>query len=313
MKKLIILSLVLGLVIMSSCGPYKTPKWVNIGTNETAFMIPLEQGTKDGQKMLKSVEYLEAKKVQAKRVYIEQISVSTGRAWYSYKYIPTDTIVVVHRSPVTREWTKQSGTGTDSHNQVLNVESLESIGFDVPVNATSSVLEEDASTFLYWYGGHTIEYVMDHNVRPYILDILTTEFGRRKLDLCQTERNDVYNIMKEKTEKFFKVYGLTIMNIGAAGEFTYTDVAIQQAINSKFISEMKISAAQNEVDAANKFASAAESIKKQKELDADVHIKLSLAKAIENGKLTWPQTLVIGENANIMDIWGAKNLNTKQP
>jgi len=295
---------------MSACGPYKKPRWVNIGTNETAFLIPLEQGTKDGQKMLKSTDYLEQKKVAAKRVYIEQIKIDIGRYWGDYKYIPTDTVVIVHRSPVTREWTKTGGGSESSVNQVLNVESAESIGFDVPVNATGSVLEEDASLFLYHFGGQTIEYVMDHNVRPYILDLLTTQFGKRKLDQCQSERNDVYDFMKEKTTKFFKELGLTIMNIGAAGEFTYTDQAIQQAINSKFISEMKVSAAQNEVDAANKFATASEAIKKQKELDADVQIKLALANAIENGKLTWPQTLVLGHDGNILDIWGAKNLSS---
>ncbi len=308
-KTLFFLSIIFTLMTMSSCmGPYKQQKWVDIGTNETAYMIPLEQGTQDNQKVLKSVEYLEHKKVASKRVYIEQKEISTGRGWWNYMYIPTDTVVIVHRAPVTRQWTKD-GQGTAPQNQVLNVESKESIGFDVPVNCTGSVLEENASTFLYHFGGQTIEYVMDHNVRPYILDVLTTEFGKRTLDQCQAERQAAYDVMKEKTTKFFADFGLSIVNIGAAGEFVYTDPAIQTAINTKFTSEMKITAAQNEADAAKKFAEAAESIKKQKELDADVHIKLALADAIKAGKLTWPQTLVIGKDNNLMDIWGAKNLN----
>jgi hypothetical protein len=313
MKRLsIFLTIVTLILMMSSCiGDYKQQKYVDIGTNETGFLIPLEQGTKDGQKVLKSVEYLEQKKVATKRVYIEQKEISTGRMWYDYKYIPTDTVIVVHRSPVTREWSREPGTGTSSQNQVLNVESKESIGFDVPVNSTASVLEEDASVFLYHFGGQTVEYVMDHNVRPYILDVLTTEFGKRSLDECQLERKTAYDSMKVKTTRFFKQYGLTIVNIGAAGEFTYTDPSIQAAINTKFTSEMKITAASNEAIAAEKFAKAAESIKKQKELDADVHIKLALADAIREGKLTWPGTLVIGKDANLMDIWGAKNLSSQ--
>ncbi len=118
--------------------------------------------------------------------------------------------------------------------------------------------------------------------------------------------------MKERTIKFFKDYGLTIINLGAAGQFVYTDQSIQTSINGKFISEMKIATAQNEVDAANKFAAAAEAIKKQKELDADIGIKHSLAKAIEEGKLTWPGVLVMGkEGTGLLDIWAAKNLNSK--
>ena len=270
----------------------------------------MEQATKD-QTMLKSVDYLEQKKVATKRVYINQIKISTGRLWFDYKYIPTDTVVIVHRSPVTREWTKSGGSTAE--NQVLNVESKESIGFDVPVNCTGSVLEEDASLFLYHFGGQSIEYVMDHNVRPYILDVLTTEFGSRFLDKCQTNRTDVYDVMKDKTTKFFKTFGLTIVNLGAAGQFVYTDQSIQTSINGKFISEMKIATAQNEAESANKFAAAADVIKKQKDLDADIRIKDALADAIREGKLTWPQTLVIGkEGGSLIDLYAAKNLNSNK-
>ncbi len=299
--------------LFSSCvGPYKTPRFVNIGTNETAFLIPLEQGTQTGQKMLKSIVYLEQKKVSTKRVEISQRQIETGRMWGDYKYIATDTVVIVHRAPVTREWTSDN-SGTGSKNQVLNVESKESIGFDVPVNCTASVAEDDAAQFLYNFGGQSIDWVMDHTVRPYILDVLTTEFGKRSLDECQSDRMAVYTAMKDKTTKFCKDYGITIINIGAAGEFTYTSPAIQEAINTKFTSEMKITAAQNETIAANKFAVAAEAIKKQKELDVDVQLKLALAEAIKGGNLTWPNTLVLsGKDQSLMDIWGVKNLEKSQ-
>ena len=286
----------------TSCfGPYKQQKYVTIGTNETAFMIPLETGTQAGQKMLKSVDFLEQKKISAKRVYIEQKEISTGRMGWDYIYIPTDTVVIVHRAPVTCNWEGEKG---------LNVESIESIGFNIPVNSTASVLEEDAAEFLYHFGGQDIGYVMDHNVRPYILDLLTTEFGKLKLDECQSMRNAVYDTMKSRTIRFFKGYGLTIINLGVAGEFTYTDAKIQDAINTKFTSEMKITAAQNEADAANKFAAAAESIKKQKELDADVNLKNAIATALTNGKITLPTTLVMGKDASILDLFGIKGLSS---
>ncbi len=303
-KTLLFSSLLLLATILVSCGPYKQQKYVNIGTNETAFMIPMEQGTQSGQKMLKSVEFLDQKKVSAKRVYIEQKEISTGRMWFSYDWIPTDTVVIVHRAPVTREWADKTG---------LNVESKESIGFDIPVNSTASVLEEDASTFLYHFGGQDIGYVMDHNVRPFILDLLTREFGRLSLDECQSKRNDVYDTMTVRTIRFFRAYGLTIINLGVAGEFTYTDTKIQEAINTKFTSEMKITAAENEATAAQKFNVAAESIKKQKDLDADVNLKNSLAQALREGKITLPQTLVISKDASMFDLFGIKNVNaTKQ-
>ena len=301
MKRSFFLVSIITLLVLTACGPYKTPKYKDVGANETAFLIPLEQGTGTNQKMLKSVEYLEQKKIPAKRVYIEQKQIETGRYYGDYIYIPTDTLIIVHRAPVTREWAKETS---------LTVESKESIGFSIPVNCTGSVLEEDASKFLYHYGGQSIEYVMDHNVRPYMLDLLTTSFGRLTLDECQKERNDVYEKMKAQTIAFFKDYGLTVINLGIAGQYTYTDNSIQEAINTKFISEMKITAAQNEATAAKKFAEASESIKKQKELDVEVQVKAALADAIRAGKLTWPQTLVIGKDCSMMDVWGAKNLGS---
>lgn len=300
----------ISLFIFTSCGPYKQPKFKDIGTNQTAFVIPMEQGNTEGQKMLKSVQYLEKKKVSAKRVYIEQKSVSTGRMWWSYQWIPTDTVVVVDRAPVTREWIDEEES--DAHGMALNVASKESIGFMVPVNSTASVLEEDASTFLYWYGGQSIGYVMDHNVRPFILDKFTKEFGNLDLEQCQNRRNQIYEKTIDSTIKFFKSYGLTIINLGVAGEYTYTDPKIQEAINKKFISQMSITAAENEVAAANKFAAAAEAIKKQKELDADVQLKTSLAKAIEDGKIQFPQNLVISDNASLFDLFGIKNINSSK-
>ena len=307
--QLALLYFIASTTLFSCMGPYKTPLYYNIGTNETAFLIPMEKGSQSGQQMFKSVEYLEKNKVAAKRVYVEQTRIETGRYSGDYKWIPTDTVVIVHRAPVTREWTN-AGSGTSKQNEILNVESKESIGFDVPVNCTGSVLEEDAAKFLYHFGGQNIEYVMDHNVRPYILDILTSEFGKLPLDDCQNKRTMVYDTMKVKTQRFFKEFGLTIVNLGVAGQFVYTDKDIQTAINTKFISEMKIIAAQNEASAAKKFAEAAEAIRKQKELDANVAFIANLGEAAKKGLLPCPQTVVFGTSGgSLLDLWAVKNLN----
>ena len=101
------------------------------------------------------------------------------------------------------------------------------------------------------------------------------------------------------------------MNLGVAGEFTYTDPDIQTAINTKFTSEMKITAADNEAIAAKKFAAAADAIKMQKEVDGANQIRLALAEAIRTGKLPVPNTLVMGNNQSLIDVYAAKNLSSK--
>lgn len=283
-------------VALASCGPYKVEKYKDIGSNETAYHISLEQGTEDGQQMLRSVEYLEQKKVSAKRVYINQKKLDTGRMWGDFIYIPTDTVIIVNRAPVTEDWVD------------ITLESKESIGFKIPVNCTASVLEESSSRFLYNFGGHTIGEVLNSNVKPYVISLLIESFGAKDLEACQNERNQIYQIMRDSTIKHFRLYGLEIINLGVSGELTYTDQAIQFAINEKFTSSMKKTSAQNEVDAANKFAQASESIRKQKELDADVAIKYALADAIKTGSLTWPGTLVVGGDgqgtSSLLELYG---------
>ncbi len=309
MKKQLFLCATIIVAFLSSCGPYKQKLYVEIRPNETAFVIPYEVGSKSGQEMLKSVDYLEAKKVSVKRVYIEQSKISTGRGWWDYKYIPLDTVVVVHRAPVTREWASSPGQSHSKNNQEINVESKNSIGFSIGITCTASIPEEDASKFLYYYGGRSLEDVMDHNIRSFVQDVLTREFGSRDLTQCQNERRQVFDSMKIKTSHFFQLHGIHIDIIGAAGEFTYNDPTISTAISSQFIAEKKNDAATNEVLAANKFAAAAGAIKAQKELDADITIKLAFADAVRSGRVTWPQTLVLGKEGSMMDIWGLKNMN----
>lgn len=118
MKKLNSIIILAVIMTITSCiGPYKVEKYKDIGTNETGFLVPLEAGTKDSQKMLKSIDYLEQKKVAAKRVSINQRKRDTGRWWWEYEYIPTDTLIVVHRAPVTREWSDAK----KGVNQILSV------------------------------------------------------------------------------------------------------------------------------------------------------------------------------------------------
>jgi hypothetical protein len=297
-------------ITFSSCRrPYQEDLYADIESNETAFVIPLEQGTEDGQKQFKSLEYLEKQKVATKRVYIPTIWHQTGRYRHQGKWIPASRVIVVKRAPVTREWTSDNNTGTSSKNEGITVESSNSIAFKVGVTCTGSVPEETTASFLYFYGGKTLEEVMDNNVRSFVQDILTREFGGRDLTGCQKERKAVFDEMKAQTVKFFESRGLRIDNIGAAGDFNYVNSDIQDAINLEFVAEKKNDAAVNEVAAAKKFMEAADAIKKQKELDADINIKNAIAEAIREGKLNVPQSLVMGSGMGLLDIYAMKNLN----
>lgn len=317
MKKVFvaIMAIVFAGSVFTSCKPYQEEKYVDIKPNETAFLIPMEKGTKEDQSKLKSEEYLEQHKVAAKRVYTPTIWHQTGRGWWAGEWIPSVIVIKVDRAPITREWTGAENTGTSNKREEISVESSNSIGFSIGITSTASIPEEDAAKFLYYYNGKTLEEVMDNNVRSFIQDILTREFGNRELTQCQKQRKDVFDVMREAVIKHFSSRGIRIDNIGAAGEFTYLNSEIQTAINTEFVAEKKRDAANNEVLAAQKYSQAAEAIKAQKNLDADIRIKDALAQAIEDGKLTWPSTLSIvvgGQSTQIpslIDLYGLKNMN----
>lgn len=306
MKRLFLLSALFIALILSSCKPYQEEKYVEVTPNQTAYVIPLETGTKDNQTKLKSEEYLEQNKVVAKRIYTPTQWHKTGRG-NTGEYIPTVRVIIVDRTPVTREWNGDGGGTNAKSNEAVAVESKESIGFEVCITVTASIPEEFSTKFLYSYSGKTLSQVMDQDIRGYVQNILTTEFGSRQLTDCQNQRSVVFENMRKAVTDHFKLYGIQIVNVGSAGQFVYSDHAIQEAINSKYSSEMKISAAKNEVEAAQKFAAAKSAIEAQKHLDADINIKNAIADGIRSGKLPVPST--VAGSFDIMQLYGLKGLN----
>jgi len=303
MKKLSLLIIAsLTLWFVSCVGPYKEDKFEEIEPNETAFVVPLEAGTED-QKQFGSEKYLMEKKVATKRVYIPQKQYDTGRGWWHYIWIPTVRVIKVDRAPVTREWTDSKATGTKSKKQDIEVESKESIGFGIGVTVTASIPEEWAAKFLYNYNGRALSAVIDYNIRSFVQDLLTGEFGDRDLSGCQNDRKAVFEIMMRKTTEFFAKKGIRIDNIGAAGEFAYKETAIQKAINAKFTAEMKVQAAQDEVKAANKFAEARSAIESQKKLDAQINLTNAQAdfyRGVAKGKVKLPYYYAPGSSDGLI-------------
>src|SRR5262249_38223804 len=76
-------------------------------------------------------------------------------------------IVVVDRSPVTKNWSfagKKEEQG-DKPVRAIGLESLESIAFHLGITITASVEEDDAHVYLYTFGGHVFD--DNGNLIPY--------------------------------------------------------------------------------------------------------------------------------------------------
>lgn len=250
MKLLNLLMALLILIALTACmGPALVDKYIDIQPNETAFVVPMEGANKTDQGKFMSLEYLNQAKVAAKRIYIPQKEVSTGRGPGSYKWIPKVQVIRVDRAPITREWTKSDTSGTDKSNQALSVESLDSINFSVGVTITALVTEEDTAQFLYTYAGKPLSHIVDLNVRGYVLGLLADEFGSRILNKCKTDKKVIFENVRSKTKNFFKQYGITVTSLGHSEGFMYHDKEIQDQINMAYATEMEIKRAADQLKA----------------------------------------------------------------
>ncbi len=230
----------------SACGPPLLEKVVEIAPSETAFMVKLEGDTKTGQDAFQSEEFLEERKVAVKRVSLPQRKISTGRFWFSFKWLPTAQVIKVDRKPVTREWTKEETTGTGEKSEAVHVESKDSIGFRVGVNITTSIPESWASKFLYNFAGKTLSEVTDENVRGFIQASLSREFGSRDLDTGREEKKVIFDVAFAEAHAYFEKKGVSVDYMGFAEGLVYDDQVIQDAINLVFQQTLDVEAARQE-------------------------------------------------------------------
>ena len=237
----------LGLALQGCTGPYQQEVLEEIQPNETAYLVPMEGATKDGQGKFMSIEYLDSAKVAAKRITIPTRKRETGRMSGDYEWIPTVRLIKVDRTPITRSWTSASETGTSPTNQAISVESMESIDFWLGVVCQASIREEDASKFLYWYAGKSLSAVMDDNVRGFVQKILFDEFGSRSLTDGKRSKKEIFAMVEKDAKQLFIQRGVTIEYLGGAEGLTYKDSSIQRAINRAFVAEndKKVAAEEN--------------------------------------------------------------------
>ena len=135
MKKTIrticILSLMFAMCIgLTGCGikPFDKPELVTIEASQTAFLIPLVGDTTE-QASFQSEELLSQAMVATKEVQIPHRWVKTGRSIFIEKgeWRPSAKLIIVERTPETREWNSSKDNGTSRRNHAIYADSKESI------------------------------------------------------------------------------------------------------------------------------------------------------------------------------------------
>ena len=213
--------------------PYDKPEFIEIDTSETGFLIPLE-GDTGQQARFASVDFLQERKVAAKRVQITHRWNQEGRLSSTGHWVPTVRLVKVNRSPLTRSWTAmdKSGNGT-----AIWIESADSVGFSMGFTCTAYIAETDAATFLYWYPSGSLTGVMDTEIRARIQQSAAEVAAKYPLDLLRARKQEIADTVKKDIVPFFEQRGITVTTIGMFGGMTYENPAIQKSIDETFIAQ----------------------------------------------------------------------------
>ena len=249
MKKIIalLLTLVMCLTMFTACRkPYDKPEFVTIEPHQTAFLIPLI-GDTSNQASFESEEMLMQAKVSTKEIQIPHRWVQTGRKHWMGEYRDTMALIVVDRSPVTREWSSAKDMGTSVANQAIYAESSESIGFSAGMNCSAQIYsEQDAVKFLYCYNNKPLNEIMDTEIRARVESKFVEECASLTLNEILLEKEQIMEAVRDDVTTYFAERGITITVLGMKDGLEYDDTTIQKSINDKFSSEMKLTTQENE-------------------------------------------------------------------
>ena len=229
---------------------------VEILPNQTAFLIPEVGKNKEHQASFLSVDYLNENKVAMKRVEIPHQKLQNSGLLSDY-YVPEARLLVIDRTPTTREWVTATNRGTSAVDQGFNFESRESINIRTGIVLSAFVREEDAAKFVYWFGsrtqpnteqltdeqrfasvvyGRSLAEVVDDNVRHKVQSVLAREFGKYEFAEAVTKKAEIIAEVEKQVKEAFVPMGITIAFLGYAEPLSFED-EIQKSINAVFIAQ----------------------------------------------------------------------------
>lgn len=290
-RYIIVAALAASLLGLTGCiKPYDTPEYVEVKSNETAYVIPLEGGAESAVKF-DSEAYLDSKKVALKRIQIPHRWNQTGRFANDGDWIDTVRVITVDRSPVTRQWDngaerKPNGKTQD---QAIWLESSDSIGFSTGFSVTAYVKESDTSRFLYSYKATSLAQVLDTELRARIQSVASDVAARYKMDILREKKNELIDAVKKDVVPFFEAKGITITTIGQFGGFRYENEKIQLAIDDTFVAQQAkvknaaLLEAQKDANARIEMEATAQAEAARKRGAGDADARLSVFKAEADG------------------------------
>lgn len=282
MKKLFYFIAIIAICFMStSClfiRPYDKPEYVEIGTNETAFLINQLGDDDDQAKINAKSDY---KTVNSKLTRINHHWKQTGRLRGTGEYIAAEIVIAVSNSPVTGTWKDD-----------IKVETKGSQGFTVPMKYGIRVKPENSEKFLRNFPANiqvvddkgnklskkmtSVEKVADIQFKNQVAAELSKEFHKYEYKDVLPNRDIIVDAAVERVTEWADELGITIDNLAVFEGLLPDDTTLQDSMN-----EQAKLAAQVETE---KKRFEAEKQKKENEIELQKMEKLRIEAETENAK-----------------------------
>lgn len=225
--------------------------------SESAFFIPDVGANKDSQAAFGSEQYLKENKIAAKRFNVTHVKLpATGGYFEGDYYVPTGRLVILDRTPVSREWVAASHRGTSTGDQSFPCQTSEGLDYKVGVAISAFVTEDNAAKFLYWFGvnpppgdrkdpqviftsvyfARSLAQIMDTVVRSKVQALVCTEVVKRTLDKANNEMAAMMTGIETSVKAYMDSRGINLDFVGWADTAEF-DHGVQNAINRRFIAD----------------------------------------------------------------------------
>lgn len=221
--------------------PFEPVQLETINPNEEAFLLPL-LGDVKAQTSTNNEEYLRSNLVYTKQVKIPQQWVPKGFETFfpNGSWKPAAILVKVDKSPVTREWTADSNSGTSNKNEAIWVMTSDQVEFSTGWTCTARIAaRDDAVKFLHNYPNGSLQTVMDTEVRAKLQAAFGLEVTDLPMDTLRKQATPHIVSVTTDVTSFFKERGITITNLGITGGFVYKDKTIMDTMVKVFNAEQE--------------------------------------------------------------------------
>jgi hypothetical protein len=221
--------------------------------NESGFWIPDQGANRDTQAQLESEAYLNANRVALKRFIVPHAKLSGSGSFFDF-YVPSGRLIIVDRTPYSREWVDASDRGTSQRREGFPCQSKEGLNISVGVSIGVSVAEPNAARYLYHFGvlapagdrtdprvifnsvyySRKLADVMDDVGRKKVQTLVCGEISARIFDKDNEDAAQIIENVKQSATAYFNEVGITLDFIGWADTFTF-DRTVQDAVNRRYI------------------------------------------------------------------------------